>query len=129
MPAARVDRHDDALPVVLERAGEKVRVAERSGAEHDARRAGAHRVGDRIARAQPAPELNGQPDLGGDPLDVLEVNRRSGACSVEVDDVEPCPPAAAQRRAASSGSAYSVAWSNSPRTSRTARPSRMSIAG
>ena len=59
---------------------------------------------------RPPPYWTGTSELGGDPLEVVEVHRPSRARAVEVDDVQPARalPRPSARAASSGSAAYSV---------------------
>src|SRR3954469_495732 len=86
--AARVDRHDHAVAERAEDVVEEVDVGERGGAEDHALGAGPQRVAAGGQRAKAAAVLDGDVQLVGDPLEVLERLRRARARAVEVDDVQ-----------------------------------------
>ena len=90
---ADVDRNDHAVVQLGDRGVQEVHVLVGRGAEQHARRTGADRLLDRLDRAQAAADLHRHRQLGSDAPDVLEVDRRAAAGSVEVDHVEGAGPA------------------------------------
>ena len=130
LAAAHVDRHHHARPVGRDDLVEEVDVAERGRADDHALRAGAQRVAHGADRAQAAAVLDRDAGSGDDPSQVVERARLARARAVEVDDVEVArarldPRARGlERVVVVDGLLVEVALA-----SRTACPSRMSIAG
>jgi hypothetical protein len=88
VPAAHVDRHHHARPVLAHDLVEEVDVAERRRADDRPHRAGRERLAHRLDRAQAAAVLHRRTGRVHDPLEVLERLRRPGARAVEVDHVQ-----------------------------------------
>ncbi len=107
------------------------RIAQRRGAEDDARDAAVEPGLDRSPGADAAAELHRDRDGGEDRLDRRAVDRLAGERAVEIDDVQPARSRPRRRRrACSAGSSLkTVAWPMSPWRRRTHRPSFRSMAG